>query len=96
MFYRLPFQWSVLGIKMGLVILHFRGCLKRMKEQPIKQEVTDLGHRKSVFYRFKDLKINVDYIIPVVYRQPTSDSTVACFVTLAFVKLAVWKTVHCT
>ncbi len=47
------------------------------QEQPIKQEVTDLGHIKSVFYRFKHLKMNVDYIIPLIYRQPTSDCMVA-------------------
>ena len=33
----------------------------------MKQEVADLGHVKSVFYRFKDLKMNVDYIIPVIH-----------------------------
>ncbi len=35
------------------------------------------GQINSVFYRFKDLKMNVHYKIPLNYRQPISDCMVA-------------------
>ena len=35
------------------------------------------GHINSVFYRFKDLKMNVHYKITLIYRQPISNCMVA-------------------